>query len=173
MSSSRRKLLPRPPVVNLGCGCRRSKLSHIFSPKPKSKTSKYHHPSSSSSWDRSAFSTAYDDDSTTTFSPSHPISPPHFASTPVGTCRRIGDSVAVVKDSDDPYLDFQHSILQMIVEKEIYGKEGLRELLQCFLSINSPSHHQVIVRAFSEIWNGVFSGRGSLEFLGFARAYGT
>ncbi|KHN08721.1 hypothetical protein glysoja_037043 [Glycine soja] len=70
-----------------------------------------------------------------------------------------GRGVAVEKDSDDPYLDFRHSMLQMILENEIYSKEDLRELLNCFLQLNSPDHHGVIVRAFTEIWNGVFSVR--------------
>ncbi|KAK1276471.1 hypothetical protein QJS04_geneDACA011706 [Acorus gramineus] len=47
-------------------------------------------------------------------------------------------------------------MLQMIVEKEIYSFEELRELLDCFLSLNSPYHHELIVTAFMEIWNGVF-----------------
>lgn len=67
--------------------------------------------------------------------------------------------MAVEKDSDDPYLDFRRSMLQMILENEIYSKDGLRELLNCFLQLNSPQHHGVIVRAFTDIWNGVFSVR--------------
>ncbi|KAH7554146.1 hypothetical protein JRO89_XS12G0120100 [Xanthoceras sorbifolium] len=50
-----------------------------------------------------------------------------------------------------------HSMLQMILENEIYSKEDLKELLNCFLQLNSPYHHEIIVRAFTEIWNGVFS----------------
>lgn len=69
--------------------------------------------------------------------------------------------MAVEKDSDDPYLDFRHSMLQMILENEIYSKDGLRELLNCFLQLNSPQHHGVIVRAFTDIWNGVFSVRSA------------
>lgn len=72
-----------------------------------------------------------------------------------------GETVAVEKDSDDPYLDFRHSMLQMILENEIYSKEDLRELLNCFLQLNSPCHHGIIVRAFTEIWNGVFSVKPS------------
>ncbi|KAE8692522.1 Alpha/beta-Hydrolases superfamily protein isoform 1 [Hibiscus syriacus] len=68
-----------------------------------------------------------------------------------------GEIMAVDKDSDDPYLDFRHSMLQMILEKEIYSKDDLRELLNCFLQLNSPYYHGVIIRAFTEIWNGVFS----------------
>ncbi|CAN0847381.1 Transcription repressor OFP6, partial [Linum grandiflorum] len=71
---------------------------------------------------------------------------------------RVGvESMAVEKESDDPYLDFRQSMLQMILEKEIYSKEELRELLNCFLQLNSPYHHGIIVRAFSEIWNSVLS----------------
>ncbi|KAJ1394559.1 Ovate protein family, C-terminal [Sesbania bispinosa] len=80
----------------------------------------------------------------------------------VGGFGRAGrEGVAVEKDSDDPYLDFRHSMLQMILENEIYSKDDLRELLNCFLQLNSPYHHGVIVRAFTEIWNGVFSVRSN------------
>ncbi|KAL5230078.1 hypothetical protein ABZP36_028854 [Zizania latifolia] len=46
----------------------------------------------------------------------------------------------------------------MIVEKEIVGGAELRELLHRFLSLNSPHHHHVILRAFAEIWEEVFAG---------------
>ncbi|CAD5320502.1 unnamed protein product [Arabidopsis thaliana] len=68
--------------------------------------------------------------------------------------------------SDDPYLDFRQSMLQMILENEIYSKNDLRELLHCFLSLNEPYHHGIIIRAFSEIWDGVFSAakrRGDVQ----------
>lgn len=71
---------------------------------------------------------------------------------------RVDESVAVVKDSDDPLTDFRRSMLQMIVEKEIVGGEELKELLRRFLLLNAPDHHDVILRAFTEIWNEVFSG---------------
>ncbi|CAM0956383.1 unnamed protein product [Alopecurus aequalis] len=72
--------------------------------------------------------------------------------------RRIEESVAVVKESADPLADFRRSMLQMIVEKEIVGGGELRELLHRFLSLNSPHHHHLILRAFAEIWEEVFSG---------------
>ncbi|XP_008805573.2 transcription repressor OFP8-like [Phoenix dactylifera] len=72
--------------------------------------------------------------------------------------RRIEESVAVVKESADPLGDFRRSMLQMIVEKEIVDGEELRELLRRFLSLNSPCHHDLILRAFAEIWEEVFSG---------------
>nr|GMC69392.1 transcription repressor OFP6-like [Ipomoea batatas] len=68
-----------------------------------------------------------------------------------------GESVAVEKDSDDPYLNFRHSMLQMILKKNIYSKDDLKELLNCFLLLNSPYYHGVIVCAFTKIWNSVFS----------------
>lgn len=72
---------------------------------------------------------------------------------------RFKDSVAIVKDSDNPYHDFRQSMLQMILEKEIYSKDDLQELLNCFLDLNSPAHHEIIVKAFTEIWNGGVSKR--------------
>lgn len=68
-----------------------------------------------------------------------------------------GNSLAVEKDSDDPYVDFRESMLQMIMEKEIYGQDDLRELLNCFLQLNSPYYHGIIIKAFTEIWNNVLS----------------
>nr|GMD70921.1 transcription repressor OFP6-like [Ipomoea batatas] len=50
----------------------------------------------------------------------------------------------------------------MILEKNIYSKDDLKELLNCFLQLNSPYYHSVIVRAFTEIWNGVFSVKPSV-----------
>ncbi|KAJ6698390.1 TRANSCRIPTION REPRESSOR OFP7-RELATED [Salix purpurea] len=98
--------------------------------------------------------------------------PPHFFSDTGSSMRhcsgavrgfgRVGDeSVAVEKDSDDPYLDFRHSMLQKILEKQIYSKDDLRQLLDCFLQLNSPYYHGVIIKAFTEIWNGVFSMRSN------------
>nr|GMD87124.1 transcription repressor OFP6-like [Ipomoea batatas] len=72
-----------------------------------------------------------------------------------------GESVAVEKDSDDPYLDFRHSMLQMILEKNIYSKDDLKELLNCFLQLNSPYYHGVIVRAFTG--SGTASSPSSLR----------
>ncbi|KAL6006703.1 hypothetical protein ACLOJK_032196 [Asimina triloba] len=69
---------------------------------------------------------------------------------------RIGESVAVVKESDDPLGDFRKSMLQMIVEKEIVGAQELKELVLRFLELNARQHHAVILRAFMEIWNDVF-----------------
>ena len=75
-----------------------------------------------------------------------------------GGSGRVEESVAVVKESADPLADFRRSMLQMIVEKEILGGAELRELLHRFLSLNSPRHHHLILRAFAEIWEEVFAG---------------
>ncbi|KAK7268060.1 hypothetical protein RIF29_20745 [Crotalaria pallida] len=172
MSSSRRKLVLNSVSVNLGCGnCRRSKLRHIFNIKPKPKnptyqikhTKLYHHHSSSSS--------STTNTTATTFSPCCYVdssSSSQFcedvksSKTTVRGFGRVGtEGVVVEKDSEDPYLDFKQSMLQMILENEIYSKDDLRELLNCFLQLNSPNNHGVIVRAFTEIWNGVFSVRSN------------
>lgn len=182
MSTSKRKVLLNTVSVNLGCSCRRPKLSSIFNPKPKSKTpkyQKYHNYSYSSStsstnttWDKttrnfsssSPYECYYPTISSTTFSPymdttsssssSHPSS---TSTTTVDGFGRVGPkSVAVEKNSNDPYLDFRQSMLQMIMENQIYTKDDLKELLNCFLQLNSPSLHGTIIRVFTEIWNSFF-----------------
>eukprot|EP01018_Ginkgo_biloba_P016792 Gb_20898 [translate_table: standard] len=64
---------------------------------------------------------------------------------------KIGESVVVVKSSEDPYMDFRSSMLQMIFEKQIFKASELIELLECFLSLNSREHHGLIIRVFTEI----------------------
>ncbi|KAK4380370.1 hypothetical protein RND71_002232 [Anisodus tanguticus] len=72
----------------------------------------------------------------------------------VDSCTKISSStLAAVINSDDPFQDFKKSMLQMIFEKEIYSPEDLEELLNCFLHLNSPSHHYIIIQAFMEILN--------------------
>ncbi|XP_011094254.1 transcription repressor OFP6-like [Sesamum indicum] len=165
MSSSKKKYILNTLTVSLGCssGCRRPKLSAVFNPRPRHRPHSAHrkprHHSSSSSWDTN----------TTTFSSAVDTPPVCYSSdtdSDIKSLRAVqgfgrigGASVAVEKDSDDPYLDFRQSMLQMILEKEIYSKDDLKELLNCFLQLNSPYYHGIIVRAFTEIWNGVYSGR--------------
>ncbi|KAI7753202.1 hypothetical protein M8C21_012333 [Ambrosia artemisiifolia] len=62
------------------------------------------------------------------------------------------DGFAVAKDSSDPYEDFRTSMVDMIVEKEIFSVEELENLVECFLSLNSEEHHKVIFEVFAEIW---------------------
>ncbi|XP_021760964.1 transcription repressor OFP6-like [Chenopodium quinoa] len=179
MSSNKRKVLLNTVSVNLGCYCRKPKLSSIFSPKPKSKTPKYQkyqnysYSSSTSStnttWDKttrnfsssSPYECYYPTINSTTFSPyvdtTTSSSSSSQPSSSVDGFGRVGTkSMAVEKDSTDPYLDFRQSMLQMIMENQIYTKNDLKELLNCFLQLNSPSLHGTIIRVFTEIWNSFF-----------------
>ncbi|KAK3205631.1 hypothetical protein Dsin_019677 [Dipteronia sinensis] len=144
-------------AANVGCGCGKPNLSYVYEPKPKPKktsiisnSTPQNNPnnnpccfSSSTSIEKSYTSTQSSESETADSNPSKALS----------LCSKILDSIAVVKDSNDPYQDFRRSMMQMIIEKEIYSKEDLQELLKCFLELNSPLHHDVIVQAFTEIWN--------------------
>ncbi|XP_065018677.1 transcription repressor OFP8-like [Musa acuminata AAA Group] len=79
------------------------------------------------------------------------------AAATAGRKRVVEGSVAVVKESLDPCMDFRNSMLQMIVEMEIYEWEDLGNLLHRFLALNAPGHHHLILRAFAEAWNLVFA----------------
>ncbi|KAM3218451.1 hypothetical protein P3L10_022981 [Capsicum annuum] len=70
---------------------------------------------------------------------------------------RIEESIAVEKNTSDPYSDFRTSMLEMIVEKQIFGIKDLQRLLHCFLSLNSPSFHNIIFEVFSEICETFFN----------------
>ncbi|KAM1523997.1 hypothetical protein ACFX10_008645 [Malus domestica] len=172
-TTTRRKLRLSKVTVDMGCSCRKPiKLFQIFHPKPKpsSKTLKQnnynHFPPSSSSSSTPRNNKVYKDDC----APFLVTNSDAKATRPVRGFGRIGsETVAVEKDSGDPYLDFRHSMLQMILENEIYSKDDLRELLNCFLQLNSPCNHGIIIRAFTEIWNAVFSVRsGGSTLLHFA-----
>ncbi|XP_049395756.1 transcription repressor OFP7-like isoform X2 [Solanum stenotomum] len=70
---------------------------------------------------------------------------------------KVNESFAIVKKSEDPYEDFKSSMMEMILEKKMFEKNDLEQLLQCFLSLNAKNCHGVIVEAFSEIWKTLFS----------------
>ncbi|KAL3530342.1 hypothetical protein ACH5RR_009664 [Cinchona calisaya] len=158
---------------NGSCGCGKPKPKDIFEPKPKFKAASSTCRTSSSSWERGRGANSGDDDYTsTTYSfnnidtsthgsdqNDNQFNVPNSSSRMVSPLPRLRESVAIVKDSEDPYHDFRQSMLQMVLEKEIYSKDDLQELLKCILGLNSPSHHEVIVRAFMDIWNGVVSKR--------------
>ena len=72
---------------------------------------------------------------------------------------KVRESFAVVKKSEDPYEDFKRSMLEMILEKQMFDDKDLEQLLHCFLSLNSRDYHGIIVQAFSEIWEILFSSR--------------
>ncbi|XP_050370362.1 transcription repressor OFP3-like [Argentina anserina] len=66
--------------------------------------------------------------------------------------RGISESFAVVKSSIDPQRDFKESMKEMIVENNIKESKDLEDLLACYLSLNSKEHHDLIVKAFEQIW---------------------
>lgn len=69
----------------------------------------------------------------------------------------IGESYAVEKSSSDPGGDFRASMVEMIVEKQLFGSEDLERLLLCFLSLNAVSYHGIIYHVFSEICQTLFA----------------
>ncbi|XP_057440302.1 transcription repressor OFP7-like [Lotus japonicus] len=69
----------------------------------------------------------------------------------------VKERFAVVKKtSKEPYDDFRKSMVEMITEMEISAAEDLEQLLQSFLALNSRRYHEMIVRAFMEIWQQMF-----------------
>ncbi|WVZ68056.1 hypothetical protein U9M48_017046 [Paspalum notatum var. saurae] len=218
--------LRQPPVVDIGCNCRRPKLFSVFSSassslfrgggKPKS-------PNASSTSTTTAFTattaggrsgtTVTSTDSASSWGPAsfvatnslyeHPV-PAAAAAPPLlereqqqearrrrrqqrRRRRRAGvpareeqeeeqlaeygrrvarESVAVAVDSAEPYEDFRESMVQMVVEKEIYAWDDLNDLLHQFLSLNSPRHHPLILHAFADLWtrNGLFCPPSPCQF---------
>ncbi|KAI5061088.1 hypothetical protein GOP47_0023593 [Adiantum capillus-veneris] len=65
-------------------------------------------------------------------------------------------SFAVAKKSRNPYEDFRDSMVEMVLQKQLHKSSELEELLQSFLCLNSLEHHDLIVQAFSEVWEKVF-----------------
>ncbi|CAA6665969.1 unnamed protein product [Spirodela intermedia] len=66
------------------------------------------------------------------------------------------EGFAVEKRSSDPYKDFRGSMVEMIVEKQIFGATELEHLLRSYLALNDLRHHPIIVQVFSEIWEALF-----------------
>lgn len=72
------------------------------------------------------------------------------------------ESVAVVVESSyDPYGDFRASMIDMIIDQNIQQTSDMEELLQCYLALNEPDYHQVIVEVFSDVWHELFEGNSS------------
>ncbi|KAL2516889.1 Transcription repressor [Abeliophyllum distichum] len=69
----------------------------------------------------------------------------------------IDESYAMEKRSKDPHSDFRASMVEMIVEKQIFGSNDLERLLHCFLSLNEASYHGIIFDVFTEICETLFS----------------
>ncbi|KAJ3701783.1 hypothetical protein LUZ61_005488 [Rhynchospora tenuis] len=68
-----------------------------------------------------------------------------------------GSGLAVVKRSCNPYMDFRSSMVEMIVEQKVISAKEMERLLQSYLALNATHHHPVIVRAFEDICEAIFS----------------
>ncbi|KAJ7959923.1 Transcription repressor like [Quillaja saponaria] len=66
--------------------------------------------------------------------------------------RSFPEGFAIVKSSVDPQRDFRESMVEMIVENNIRSSKDLEDLLACYLSLNSNIYHDLIVKAFEQIW---------------------
>ncbi|KAL2323030.1 hypothetical protein Fmac_027409 [Flemingia macrophylla] len=170
MSSSRRKVGLNTVSVSLGCGsCRGPKLlGRIFHPRPRGRVKRPWYSEERDDVVSGSSSTCTTTTTTTKGWSAATFSPWYSESgwkTVKGLGRAGSEGVAVEKESEDPYLDFRQSMLQMILQNEIYSKHDLRHLLNCFLQLNSPDHHPVIVRAFTEIWNAATSSSSATASL--------
>ncbi|XP_028106592.1 uncharacterized protein LOC114305661 [Camellia sinensis] len=55
---------------------------------------------------------------------------------------KVKDSFAVVKESVDPYEDLKASMMEMILAKQLFEERDFKQLLECFLSLNSRHHYR-------------------------------
>ncbi|MFS8014036.1 putative transcription factor OFP family [Helianthus anomalus] len=60
----------------------------------------------------------------------------------------VKDRIAVAKKSSNPYEDFRVSMVEMIVEKQIFRGEELTNLFECFISLNFDCNHPKTVEDF-------------------------
>ncbi|KAL9280228.1 Transcription repressor OFP10 [Arabidopsis thaliana] len=81
------------------------------------------------------------------YTPGPPVSPTVLRS----PCPKIDESVAMAKESINPFEDYKKSMNQMIEERYIETESDLKELLRCFLDINPSPQHNLIVRAFVDV----------------------
>ncbi|XP_007039236.2 PREDICTED: transcription repressor OFP1 [Theobroma cacao] len=57
-------------------------------------------------------------------------------------------SLCVVKLSKDPFSDIRESILEMIDDAGVRDWNTMEELVYCYIALNSPEVHEIIVNAF-------------------------
>ncbi|XP_057535188.1 transcription repressor OFP6-like [Amaranthus tricolor] len=131
--------------LGLTCGCgsgcqSKSNIADVYEPKPKVGSSMFN----------------TDTCTCTCISPStisslgkKSVTASALVLAPASTTQNIGTAVEMV--SMNPYKDFQDSMMEMIVENEILCTEQLVQLLHCFLSLNSPAHHHIILTAFFQV----------------------
>jgi uncharacterized protein (TIGR01568 family) len=142
---------------NKSCGCIKLKPSNVLQPSQKPKISIYQNKNPkriNSSTTTSCDGNAGDEDYTSTTISNDDKDNNNYSILKPGT--KLVDSFAIEKESDEPYEDFRNSILQMILERDIYSEKDLQELLECFLQLNAKCHHHVIVEAFMEICEKIF-----------------
>lgn len=168
MSSNKKNLLRTVFTANGSCGCSKTKASEVHEPtpkpKPKPKTSHIHPKANLSSMASSTTSIEHEEEFTSTTISESDTFHDHNNNNNLNLVLKqspLVDSVAIEKDSSNPYNDFRHSMLQMIFEKEIESEDDLQDLLQCFLHLNAPCHHHVIVKAFNEICVEAFPNKVS------------
>uniref|UniRef100_A0A7N0UNB2 Transcription repressor n=1 Tax=Kalanchoe fedtschenkoi TaxID=63787 RepID=A0A7N0UNB2_KALFE len=54
-------------------------------------------------------------------------------------------------ESNNPYLDFKQSMVEMVEAHGVGSWDWLQELLGCYLKVNGKSNHRFIIRAFVEL----------------------
>ncbi|MCO5614438.1 hypothetical protein L7F22_068720 [Adiantum nelumboides] len=69
---------------------------------------------------------------------------------------KVYESFAMVKCSNNPSQDFKESMMEMVLHKKLHESLDLVELLQCYLSLNAPCYHDIIVKAFIDLWSDLF-----------------
>ncbi|CAN4082185.1 unnamed protein product [Withania somnifera] len=69
-----------------------------------------------------------------------------------GGDRTVFDSYAVMKSSFDPFNDFRDSMIEMTTQRGIKNSEELEELLACYLRLNCDEYHDLIIKAFRQVW---------------------
>ncbi|MCO5572189.1 hypothetical protein L7F22_025940 [Adiantum nelumboides] len=69
---------------------------------------------------------------------------------------KVYESFAMVKCSNNPSQDFKESMMEMVLHKKLQESLDLVELLQCYLSLNAPCYHDIIVKAFIDLWSDHF-----------------
>ncbi|KAJ8464544.1 hypothetical protein OPV22_027096 [Ensete ventricosum] len=66
--------------------------------------------------------------------------------------RAVSESLVIIKSSSDPRRDFTKSMVEMIVENNLHELKDLKELLACYLSLNSREYHEDIIKVFEHVW---------------------
>ncbi|GJM94906.1 hypothetical protein PR202_ga11590 [Eleusine coracana subsp. coracana] len=85
-------------------------------------------------------------------------SEPGFRPLVMAAAEEVRRGLAVVKRSRDPYGDFRESMVQVIVERQVFGAAELEGLLDSYMALNAPCLHPVILQAFSDIWLVLYGG---------------